>query len=667
MSNEVRYERPAVTDEDVSWVCNALQLPETAFSGEDNEDPRLGVLKSMETLDIETCPGSVKTTLLVAKLAILAREWTERRRGICVLSHTNIARKEIEHRLGTTVEGRSLLSYPHFVGTIHGFVTQFLAVPWLRSKSFPITMIDDEIALARRWDRLPWNYRYALEKRHCDRGRMKVMASDFSVGNIPSVGNTTPTYRAVQEVCEQESKKGFFCYDEMFVWGRDLLDHLPLVREAVRERFPILFIDEVQDNSELQSALLYDLFSEGNGSVIRQRFGDANQAIYQYASQDEGAHTDPFPNPQICRNIPNSHRFGQEIADLATPLALDSQQLVGCGPSKPAITSDTQNRHAIFLFDDQTIKSVLPVYAQYLLTVFSDEDLHEGAFTAVGAVHRPGDDDHVPRFVGHYWPEYDYELASAEPTPATLVQYVAAGWKLARAQHETHHVVEKVAEAILRLAKISNPPAGLGRRTRKHRHILELLADEPQLRSSYLDFVTAMSLEDAALTADEWNDRWSTAIREVVEAIAGAPADSDEATAFLRWGASVDEDEQVGHQHQRDNIYLYPSDKPRVKIRVGSIHSVKGETHTSTLILDTFFFQHHLVTLKPWLLGQKSGGDGESNRKRSRLRLHYVAMTRPTHLLCLAMREDEFDEDEIEQLSTRWRVARIDNGAPEWL
>ena len=49
----------------------------------------LPVLRSMETLDLEACPGSGKTTLLVAKLAILARKWTERRRGFCVLSHTN--------------------------------------------------------------------------------------------------------------------------------------------------------------------------------------------------------------------------------------------------------------------------------------------------------------------------------------------------------------------------------------------------------------------------------------------------------------------------------------------------------------------------------------------------------------------------------------------------
>jgi hypothetical protein len=83
--------------------------------------------------------------LLVAKLAILARNWKSRTRGICVLSHTNVAREEIEQRLGDTDVGRRLLSYPHYIDTIHGFVRRFLATPWLLSAQHRFTAIDDEL------------------------------------------------------------------------------------------------------------------------------------------------------------------------------------------------------------------------------------------------------------------------------------------------------------------------------------------------------------------------------------------------------------------------------------------------------------------------------------------------------------------------------------------
>ena len=145
-----RFQPTVITDEDIGWACRVLKLPATAFSGSDGKDPRMEVLKSTATLDIEACPGSGKTTLLVAKLAILSRRWSNPRRGLCVLSHTNVARREIEQRLGNNATGQRLLSYPHFVGTIHSFVIEFLSMPWLRSLGYPVRVIDNDLCEQHR-------------------------------------------------------------------------------------------------------------------------------------------------------------------------------------------------------------------------------------------------------------------------------------------------------------------------------------------------------------------------------------------------------------------------------------------------------------------------------------------------------------------------------------
>lgn len=129
---------PDITEDDIAWACDVMELPNDAFDG-----ARRHVLLTNGSLDVAACPGSGKTTLLVAKLAILARKWTDRRRGICVLSHTNAAREVIEDRLGATAEGQSLLSYPHYVGTIHGFVDRFLGIPYLRHKGWEV-LVDNE-------------------------------------------------------------------------------------------------------------------------------------------------------------------------------------------------------------------------------------------------------------------------------------------------------------------------------------------------------------------------------------------------------------------------------------------------------------------------------------------------------------------------------------------
>jgi DNA helicase-2/ATP-dependent DNA helicase PcrA len=95
-------------------------------------------------VDIQACPGSGKTTLIAAKLILLAKSWQQGTSGICVLSHTNVAKNEIISRLESDEYGRKLLSYPHFIGTIQEFVNRFLALPFCRSKGIKIKRIDDD-------------------------------------------------------------------------------------------------------------------------------------------------------------------------------------------------------------------------------------------------------------------------------------------------------------------------------------------------------------------------------------------------------------------------------------------------------------------------------------------------------------------------------------------
>ena len=125
-----------ITDEDILWV-------EEMMGGKVHFDSaRVNVLKNMDSVDIQAFPGSGKTTILVAKLAILAKKWPYSNAGICVLSHTNVAREEIEERLGNTEIGRKLLSYPHFIGTVHSFFDTYVSLPWLKSNGYEINIID---------------------------------------------------------------------------------------------------------------------------------------------------------------------------------------------------------------------------------------------------------------------------------------------------------------------------------------------------------------------------------------------------------------------------------------------------------------------------------------------------------------------------------------------
>ncbi|MEW8109995.1 MAG: UvrD-helicase domain-containing protein [Candidatus Thiodiazotropha endolucinida] len=674
------FAMPPVDNRDIRWACEVLGLPPTAFHGEDGNDPRAAVLLSNETLDIEACPGSGKTTLLVAKLAILARKWKSRRSGICVLSHTNAARREIERSLGRTAAGVALLSYPHYIGTIHGFVNEFLAIPWLRSLGYLITVIDDALCEQHRRRLLSFNQYGALRttvanrEQHPDAnfvGNWHVASPDFLVlkenGNQVFMDPNRPAALQLCRLARQCTEDGYYRYEELFMWAEDLLDKHPEAVATIRQRFPLLFIDEVQDNSELQSRFLQRIFIAGDDPVIRQRYGDSNQAIYSH-NNASGAESDPFPIAEIRHDIPNSHRFSQQIADLANPLGLNPQDLLGLGPPAHTIQSDTAGSHAIILFDDDSMGCVLGCYASYLREMFSEDELAAGLFTAVGGVHRPGDDTNVPRFVAHYWPEYDHELSYAEPRPKTFHQYIAAGWKAAGIGGDAHAVVERIADGIYRAVQIATPAMKRTQYKRKHRLILELLEEAVDLKERYLALVMRIINDETDIEPEEWQGIWVPLILQLVELLSGAEINPAHLDEFLVWPDEELDGEVSRKIRRKDNVYRFPSDTPAVEVRVGSIHSVKGETHTATLVLDTFFYDHHLNALRPWLLGEKTGQGTEGTRMQSRLKQHYVAFTRPTHLLAIAMR-DNLSAQEIAVLKDRnWRVGRAQqDGSIAWL
>jgi DNA helicase-2/ATP-dependent DNA helicase PcrA len=642
------FQCPEVTDEDILWASRLLDLPENAFTGSDGKDPRGTVLKSMMPMDVAACPGSGKTTLLVAKLAILANKWTHRTRGICVVSHTNAARHEIESRLGNTAPGRCLLAYPHFVGTIQRFVDEFLALPCLRSHGYPVKMVDTDVSLRRRWYALQHRTRSGLERYRHGLRALLITTSSFDLKELGwgrgNLGTSTPTYTEMQDVCRRSISEGHHCYEEMFVWAQDLLDKVPGVVQALRERFPLLFIDEAQDNSEAQAAILHRIFMSGDEAVARQRFGDPNQAIYDFFG-GTGAATDAFPSGEVAKeDLLNSHRFGQTIADLADPLGLKPYGLKGHGPMKPLASGSPDARHTIFLFDDKGIGETLDAYAELLIETFSQQELNEGTFTAIGQVHRPEKDDHKPRHVGHYWPTYDPCLTSADPTPETLHGYIVAGQAKAGATGEAHLAVDKIAEGIFRLAGMVAGGSRLLRRIHRHRHIMSLLEGHADVRRQYEDLIMTFAEKRETVTEDTWNGRWSQVARQVAETISGGPLSSAEASDFLRWQESGIQGTSTGSASKSvDNVYRHVKGGRTVAIRIGSIHSAKGETHTATLVLETYWYDHNLESLLAWLDGSKSGESSAGDRQESRLKVHYVAMTRPTHLLCLAMKKSTVD------------------------
>ncbi len=673
---------PEITDEDIDWVRDLLGLGVI-------DPPRRTFLTARNTLDVSACPGSGKTTLIVAKLAIMALKWPHRIKGICVLSHTNAAREEIQRRLGGTVVGQRLLAYPHFIDTIHGFVNRFLALPWLNSNGYPSPTIDNDVTTAYRRGVLTdadyWTVQNFLAKKYSSFERLRVCARDLSFdlsGKAFPAGPTAQSYKLSRQAIETAAEAGYFCYDEMFVWADALLEDFPAVASWLRCRFPLVILDEMQDTFKRQGAMLNAVFPRTSPDVVVQRVGDPNQAIFDDSDAEQDT-SDPFPDPVAERSlgIPNSYRFGPDVAALASPFAVipvGTVGLCGLGPrvvdAAPAVCEN-----AIFVFPDNSTTGVLDAYGEHVLSTFGDAALATGVVTAVGAVHQDAADvteghAHFPKSVPHYWSGYTAEISRKDPHPRSLGQYFRAAQAVVRDSRDLSPGVEMLASGLVRLAGRIGNIAQINRNVRTHRVIVNALGADASLLTVYRQLIKTLLIDWIPLTKENWGAIQVDAL-EIACALCDGPTNPASATNFLEWprddpsiavGASTSPND-VG-----PNVYRVLSGNRCVNIRLGSIHSVKGQTHLATLLLNTYWYAHSSQRMWPWLIGEKINENGAKDQDRKRLLQTYVAMTRPSHLICLAIRRSICGDSlsflkHIETLSERgWRVAEIVGGATVW-
>ena len=233
---------------------------------------------------MQAVPGNGKTTLLAAKIALLSRNWTSRAQGVCVISHTNAARHEVEKELLNHATASAFLSYPHFIGTVTGFVNKYIALPYLRGLGWGIQQIDDDAFEAAAWRRLGGK-RNLLIRTKMKRGAFSnqvrtwvvnlELASDFDcVTDRPPVrlkvrllkgqhGPSTDCGRELEELKAELVNDGLFRFGDMTTLAFKALDAYPSLANRLRQRFPLVLLDEAQDTNGPQLKLLDRIFGGG--------------------------------------------------------------------------------------------------------------------------------------------------------------------------------------------------------------------------------------------------------------------------------------------------------------------------------------------------------------------------------------------------------------------
>lgn len=609
-----------ITDKDIEWV-------QTIMTDIEFDECRINILKNMNPIDIHACPGSGKTTLLVAKLAILANKWKEVSSGICVLSHTNVAREEIQERLGDLEVGKKLLSYPHFIGTFQSFLDTFISMPILRSCDIPVNIVDTGFVTERRWNNIyakKWLESNRKDKSVCDPIDLPYK---FDVTCAP----TSNTYKTLIKVTRESRKRGEFTFNEMEMYAYQAVKKISSIREIIQERYPIMFIDEAQDTKIEIWNLINKLYESISENVFYQAYGDSNQAIFN--SYEKMEDVDLFPR-KGCLEMLNSKRFVNSIADLASGVALDGKKMIGEGQ----VFKDLTPKHTIFLFDKGQESKVLDSYATLILNTFSDDELKKYdkyGCHVLGMVQKLNDqvDESATRLSNYFT---DYNPETKKGAPSQLIDYFYIAEEHFEKSGEYSQKLEYICRGIVRLVKM----------TRRK----ELTYSNTAFRTIVKSFQNCdirkhlLKICNMSFTTEK---EWNILIKTIYSVFfTNTNLDKLQDNSFIKWKRNNSQDnEKVKVANQKQ--YIDKETGRSVDLKFGSIHSSKGRTHLSTLIVETKYYEYNLESILPWLAG-KSKKLGKRNKQR--LKCQYVAMTRAKGLICLAMQKESVSEKTRKEL-----------------
>lgn len=320
-----------ITDGDIQFAEKWLLSEEQQF-----DEERRKVIKCLESKDILACPGSGKTTALLAKLIIISKQLPlDGNKGVCVLTHTNVAIDTITQRIG--LPAGKLFEYPNHFGTIQSFVDKYLAIPcYLELYGHRPDKIDNDWYDAKLEQQKKFLGKKALA--FCYKNQsyknypFSICFADFEISTDNkcvslSLDLNKPDEKEVFDKLLSLKRMvlgfGILSFDDAYHLAFHYLDRHPDIKSLFSQRFPYVFIDEMQDTDVKQLSLLSRLFDD---SVVIQRIGDINQSIFSFTTESECCWQ---LKDQDILEITGSKRFSNSIATAIKDICLKPQDLKG--------------------------------------------------------------------------------------------------------------------------------------------------------------------------------------------------------------------------------------------------------------------------------------------------------------------------------------------------
>lgn len=284
-----------------------------------------------EHIFLEACPGSGKTEVVATKVAKEIDSWKKSPGGFAVLSFANSATDELTSRVSKHLpKGRKM--FPHFLGTFDSFIYKNIVSPLsIELTGYAGEGSDASIRIIEPTAHMGYRTKYSYAKR----GGIKAYHYSFNLIKGCVVFDTGDTIlnRTLSSISLKDwqlddliatkskmFKGGFATYRDIEYLAikaitKKKYEHFV---HLLVKRYPLIIIDECQDLSEEQLAILQVLADKGTKLHF---VGDLHQAIYGFrdvepAKVKQFVEDNNFTTLQLTRNF----RSCQNIVNLCAEL-----------------------------------------------------------------------------------------------------------------------------------------------------------------------------------------------------------------------------------------------------------------------------------------------------------------------------------------------------------
>lgn len=256
---------------------------ETTFSVKLNQQQKEAVQSTKGPVLLLAVPGSGKTTVLVTRLGYMIYCKNIPPESILTVTYTVAATKDMSERFAVRF-GEDMAKRLEF-RTINGICTRIIQYYGRRIGKTPFELVKDEKATTGMLIRICQDHGmgYPTESdlknvRTLITYIKNMMLNEEELQKLEEESDIriAEIYR---EYCRQMREQKLMDYDDQMLYAYNILRKDPGVLAYFQNRYPYICVDEAQDTSKIQHAIIA-LLAAGTGNLFM--VGDEDQSIYGF-------------------------------------------------------------------------------------------------------------------------------------------------------------------------------------------------------------------------------------------------------------------------------------------------------------------------------------------------------------------------------------------------